>query len=551
MKLRKSRKFRPVRRTRLGGNAARIRSTGQLTSPVVPSDPKVNGSASNASVPEAAPRSLPHSEAVEKAGRPYEESLLEKSRTQWQFGDWRNLARLTREKLESHPDRAKLALLVAAAHQQTDNLGEVRVWVGLARTWGCTKQIVSRVLIAGVYQTLGRAALIAKDEKKAEKWLQQAVSTGMPGSEARLWSTARREAATKQIGHDVRHARRQLLEQQAEAPPWLTAVVDHCVAAEDVHACADQAVSSYSLEGAERVHFYLAMAERFLERKDNLTTLHFLNSAREHLPVGETVLHSLLTRRFLEMSRPDIAMELSLGEGLGAPGILEHLSEAEVDKIRQAFETIRQSQAARHEHGHEVLLAYLRRNLQSYVEGLGRKPVLIEIGTTRENVPDQGSTEKIARFCIEHGIRFVTVDMDPHNTRMANELFDEIGGDCEAVTMKGEDYLGDYPGHFDFVFLDAYDFDHGKHSDLRQSRYKEYLGSRIDDQQCHRMHLDCAQSVLKKLTSNGAVCIDDTWLDDGRWTAKGTLAVPYLLEHGFQLLDVRNRSALLARKTDG
>ena len=113
--------------------------------------------------------------------------------------------------------------------------------------------------------------------------------------------------------------------------------------------------------------------------------------------------------------------------------------------------------------------------------------------------------------------------------------------------MKGEDYLKKYEGALDFVFLDAYDFDHGNHSEIRQSRYEQFLGSRIDELQCHHMHLDCAQSVLAKLTPDGLLCVDDTWLDNGKWAAKGTLAMPFLLSNGFTLLEARNRAALLGK----
>jgi hypothetical protein len=97
------------------------------------------------------------------------------------------------------------------------------------------------------------------------------------------------------------------------------------------------------------------------------------------------------------------------------------------------------------------------------------------------------------------------------------------------------------------VFLDAYDFDHGRHSELRQSRYLKYLGARIDEQACHQMHLDCAGTLVRRLWEHGAVCIDDTWREQGSWTAKGTLAMPFLLEQGFALVDARNRAALLVR----
>lgn len=62
------------------------------------------------------------------------------------------------------------------------------------------------------------------------------------------------------------------------------------------------------------------------------------------------------------------------------------------------------------------------------------------------------------------------------------------------------------------------------------------------------MHLDCAQSVKAKLATNGLVCVDDTWLENGAWTAKGTLAMPYLLAQGFVTLEARNRAVLLVRE---
>lgn len=59
---------------------------------------------------------------------PYDENLLERARTQWQFGDWESLAKLNRDTLQHHPDRAKLALL-AAGHLQTDNPDAARQFI--------------------------------------------------------------------------------------------------------------------------------------------------------------------------------------------------------------------------------------------------------------------------------------------------------------------------------------------------------------------------------------------------------------------------------------
>jgi hypothetical protein len=239
----------------------------------------------------------------------------------------------------------------------------------------------------------------------------------------------------------------------------------------------------------------------------------------------------------------EFVTEMTL-QGVG-PILLPYSVRVAIDK---ANKILHQTAGQKSEHGHDLLLSAIGKNITTYKANVApRKPVLIEIGTTREDLPSQGSTRKIALFCKQHGIGFITVDMDPHNSLVAREMFAEMGlSHFQAVTMKGEDYLRQYEGELDFVFLDAYDFDHGMHSEIRQSRYEQFLGARIDELQCHQMHLDCAHSVLAKITPNGMVCVDDTWLDKGQWTAKGTLAMPFLLNHGFTLLEARNRAALLS-----
>ena len=81
---------------------------------------------------------------------------------------------------------------------------------------------------------------------------------------------------------------------------------------------------------------------------------------------------------------------------------------------------------------------------------------MIEIGTTREEVSGQGSTRQLAAFSMANDLEFITVDIDPHNSEMARELFDGMDCTrCDAITMKGEDYLRSYDGSIDFILLDA------------------------------------------------------------------------------------------------
>lgn len=131
---------------------------------------------------------------------PYDENLLERSRTQWQFGDWESLAQISRDSLQHHPDRAKLALLAAAGLLQKGNTVTARQFVHLAQDWGCSKKLVSQILIAGVHNSLGRAAVVGGQEKRALGHFESAVATGMPGGDVQLLSKARVSYQVQQFG---------------------------------------------------------------------------------------------------------------------------------------------------------------------------------------------------------------------------------------------------------------------------------------------------------------------------------------------------------------
>ena len=122
---------------------------------------------------------------------PYDENQLERARTQWQFGDWVSLAKLERTTLQHHPDRAKLALLAAAGHIQLGDTSVARQFTQLAQDWGCSKKLISQVLISGVHNTLGCAAAVFGQQPRALKHFESAIAIGTPGSDARLIVQAR------------------------------------------------------------------------------------------------------------------------------------------------------------------------------------------------------------------------------------------------------------------------------------------------------------------------------------------------------------------------
>ncbi|HCN70051.1 MAG TPA: hypothetical protein DIT03_17820, partial [Candidatus Accumulibacter sp.] len=107
---------------------------------------------------------------------------------------------IDRETLQHHPDRAKLALLAAAAHLQTNDTAAARQLTRLAVDWGCGKRLVTQILVAGVHNSLARAAALAGQQARALGHFESAIATGSPASEVRLATRARTGEQFAQLG---------------------------------------------------------------------------------------------------------------------------------------------------------------------------------------------------------------------------------------------------------------------------------------------------------------------------------------------------------------
>lgn len=131
---------------------------------------------------------------------PYDENLLERARTQWQFGDWFSLAMVDRDSLQHHPDRARLALLAAAGQLQVGSQEVARQLIRLAQDWGCNRQLILRVLAAGVHNSLGRALAQAGHREGAFAHFERSIRLGAPSSDTRLITQARVQEQLSQLG---------------------------------------------------------------------------------------------------------------------------------------------------------------------------------------------------------------------------------------------------------------------------------------------------------------------------------------------------------------
>lgn len=163
----------------------------------LPTKPEATGTAEVgiASTPEDSVEARNTPSTTNSSSAPYDPELLDRARMQWQFGDWKSLTEIDIDTLEHHPERAKLALVIACAWQQLNEQTAARRYIKLAKEWGCDKKIMAQLLIAGVYNTLGRCATIGGDDSKAQAHFRLAIKGG--GGDERLASHAR---ATSEIG---------------------------------------------------------------------------------------------------------------------------------------------------------------------------------------------------------------------------------------------------------------------------------------------------------------------------------------------------------------
>lgn len=198
------------------------------------------------------------------------------------------------------------------------------------------------------------------------------------------------------------------------------------------------------------------------------------------------------------------------------------------------------------EHGHKMLIDIIRQDYQAGAWQPWTKQ-LIEIGATREMLPGQGSTAHLASVCNRLHIDFTTVDMDPDNVTRAKHTLARSNGRFAAVCSKGEDFLANFSGTIDYLYLDAFDFLHPHHSEERKRAYQAHLDTEITNEACWKMHLDCAMAIVPLTPPGAIVVVDDAWSSEAGWGGKGTTAIPYLLDHGFKLVAVDKNSVALRR----
>ena len=148
-----------------------------------------------------------------------------------------------------------------------------------------------------------------------------------------------------------------------------------------------------------------------------------------------------------------------------------------------------------------------------------------------------------------NNMKFISIDMDPKCSENALNFCKKHNFDNYLIkTMKGEDFLQNYKEKIDFIYLDAFDFWHPGHSDVRKESYKKNLCVELseDDKLCHQMHYECAYHMInnKCVTKDTIICHDDIVTSDAK-KGKGVLSIPYLLENKFKITKYESKGMIL------
>lgn len=192
-------------------------------------------------------------------------------------------------------------------------------------------------------------------------------------------------------------------------------------------------------------------------------------------------------------------------------------------------------------HGHNLFLYLIKKRIRN-----NKFSYFLEIGSTREQIYGQGSTEKIAEYCEKNKINFVSVDVDNRNVEILRKKLSHFKY-FKSVCDKGENYLSITNKKFDCVYLDAFDIEMPVKNKSRDSFYLKEYGSNITNEKSEMIHLEIVKNLEKKLNDKSIIVFDDTFTKNNLYIGKGSKAIPYLLNLGFKIISKNSNSIALQR----
>ena len=109
-------------------------------------------------------------------------ALSDRARLLWLAGDWVALTDIAGQQPESVQGQPHLALLLASGFLQLGKMQEAREWIARAREWGADDAAITRMLISGTYNSLGRGFYLLGQTTRAQTQFEAAVTMGHAGT---------------------------------------------------------------------------------------------------------------------------------------------------------------------------------------------------------------------------------------------------------------------------------------------------------------------------------------------------------------------------------
>ena len=193
-------------------------------------------------------------------------------------------------------------------------------------------------------------------------------------------------------------------------------------------------------------------------------------------------------------------------------------------------------------HGHSLLLKLLKSKTYLY----GKNKIFIEIGSSREGIFGQGSTELIANFCEKNKTYFITVDANKKTILLLKNKFKKYKY-TKTINALGENFSKKFNKKIDILYLDAFDIFTKNPLKERKSFYKKNLKKNINNNESAKMHLRVVKNFLRNFNKNCLIVFDDTFINNNKITGKGKTAIPLLIKNDFKIINKNNNSVALEK----
>lgn len=191
---------------------------------------------------------------------------------------------------------------------------------------------------------------------------------------------------------------------------------------------------------------------------------------------------------------------------------------------------------------------------EQYLDQLTPGSEFVEIGSSRNGDGhlrvggDGGSTVIIASWAQRHRQILHTIDVDPEQIRLVEQFgITNIRTYCET----GEQWLlkkSYNPLHpIGLLYLDNFDWDwHPERSEdfvVEQRRRYQSFGLDMNNVNSQRAHLTQAMLAVHHMAPVSLIVCDDTWYNKwwGHYSGKSGSAIPFLLNHGFEVLETEEQ----------